>query len=234
MRIWDIDPGFLNDRSLLGEHRELHGIFSILVNHKTGYSRHPETLRWQGHLPALAVRHGLLVAEMSLRGFHHHSPLPPPSGTIVWPERDIDPPGQQYAILTEKYRTKNQGRILLPKDHQQLWASHKYSVLARSPETYRRIGPLVATGTLTLANLAGELLELLRTPPTPGRLHNSLQHLWGYVSSFSDLRLDSANPATLLKEIGRLAREQQIAYLLQSTALGELRFWCEFLSNPLA
>jgi len=27
MRIWDIDPGFLNAQSLLGEHRELHGIY---------------------------------------------------------------------------------------------------------------------------------------------------------------------------------------------------------------
>ena len=67
MRIWDIDAGFLNDQSLLGEHRELHGIHSIITNHKSGYSRHPETLRWVSHLPALEVRHGLLVEEMLLR-----------------------------------------------------------------------------------------------------------------------------------------------------------------------
>lgn len=33
MRVWDLSPGHLNDRSLLGEHRELHGIVSILANH---------------------------------------------------------------------------------------------------------------------------------------------------------------------------------------------------------
>jgi len=38
MRIWDINPGQLNDKSLLGEHRELHGIVSILVNNKSGYA----------------------------------------------------------------------------------------------------------------------------------------------------------------------------------------------------
>ena len=46
MRIWDINPGYLNRQSLLGEHRELHGIVSIIRDNKKGYSRHPETLRW--------------------------------------------------------------------------------------------------------------------------------------------------------------------------------------------
>ena len=49
MRIWDIHPGYLNNQSLLGEHRELHGIVSILVNKKKGYSQHPETKRWVGY-----------------------------------------------------------------------------------------------------------------------------------------------------------------------------------------
>jgi hypothetical protein len=44
MRIWDISPGYLNDKSLLGEHRELHGIVSILVNNKNGYAKHRETM----------------------------------------------------------------------------------------------------------------------------------------------------------------------------------------------
>lgn len=234
MRIWDIDPGFLNDRSLLGEHRELHGIFSILVNHKTGYSRHPETLRWLGRLPALAVRHGLLTAEMELRNFRHHSPLPPQSARVVWPTIYIDPPERQYAILQDKYRDKKPGRIPLPRQVQQLWANHKYSVMARSPEDYRRIGPLVAAGSLTLPDLAGELVSLLHTPPPPGRLRNTLQHLWGYVSTYTEHHPDPAEPRAMLTEIGRLAREHQVRYLLESTALGELLFWCEYLAGPLA
>ena len=57
MRIWDIDAGYLNRQSLLGEHRELHAIVSIIVNDKRGYSHHPETLRWIGRGWALAQRH---------------------------------------------------------------------------------------------------------------------------------------------------------------------------------
>jgi hypothetical protein len=48
MRIWDIPPEKLCRDHLLGEHRELHEIWSILINNKKGYARHPETLRWKG------------------------------------------------------------------------------------------------------------------------------------------------------------------------------------------
>ena len=75
MRIWDLDPGALCDRHLLGEHRELHAIWSILTTGKRGYARHPETLRWRGRLAALYARHEAEVAEMARRGFRHASPL---------------------------------------------------------------------------------------------------------------------------------------------------------------
>jgi hypothetical protein len=75
MRIWDIDPAKLCRQHLLGEHRELHAIWSILVHNKKGYSRHPETRRWQGKLKALYLRHERLVKEMQRRGYQHHSPL---------------------------------------------------------------------------------------------------------------------------------------------------------------
>jgi Pyrimidine dimer DNA glycosylase len=75
MRIWDLDPDVLCDWHLLGEHRELHAIWSILTTGKRGYASHPETLRWQGRLPALYARHEAQVAEMERRGFDHASPL---------------------------------------------------------------------------------------------------------------------------------------------------------------
>ena len=34
MCVWDVHPGYLNRQSLLGEHRELHGIASILSQDK--------------------------------------------------------------------------------------------------------------------------------------------------------------------------------------------------------
>jgi hypothetical protein len=77
MRIWDLDPARLCDRHLLGEHRELHAIWSILTTGKRGYARHPETLRWRGRLAALYGRHEEQVAEMRRRGFAHRSPLDP-------------------------------------------------------------------------------------------------------------------------------------------------------------
>ena len=75
MRIWDISPKRLCRNHLLGEHRELHAIWSVLVNGKKGYARHPETLRWRGKLKALFNRHDALVQEMSVRGYRHRSPL---------------------------------------------------------------------------------------------------------------------------------------------------------------
>jgi hypothetical protein len=32
MRVWDVNPGYLNRPSLLGEHREIHAIVSILTH----------------------------------------------------------------------------------------------------------------------------------------------------------------------------------------------------------
>jgi hypothetical protein len=75
MRIWDLDPADLCNQHLLGEHRELHAIWSILTNGKQGYARHPETLRWRDRLAALYARHDEQVREMHQRGFRHLSPL---------------------------------------------------------------------------------------------------------------------------------------------------------------
>ncbi|MGD9015630.1 MAG: pyrimidine dimer DNA glycosylase/endonuclease V [Candidatus Omnitrophota bacterium] len=75
MRIWDIAPNKLCRNHLLGEHRELHAVWVILTKHKKGYSRHPETRRWQGKLRSLYSRHQSLVKEMQQRGYAHKSRL---------------------------------------------------------------------------------------------------------------------------------------------------------------
>jgi hypothetical protein len=77
MRVWDIHPQHLCRKHLLGEHRELHGLWNILTKHGGigGYSQHPETKRWVGKLRALYNRHEALVAEFAVRGYKHHSPL---------------------------------------------------------------------------------------------------------------------------------------------------------------
>lgn len=73
MRIWDIDPGYLNRQSLLGEHCELHNMVSVTENGKKGYANHPETLRWVKYGWALNMRHKQLVCEMALRGYTDRS-----------------------------------------------------------------------------------------------------------------------------------------------------------------
>ena len=75
MRIWDVPPNELCRNHLLGEHRELHAVWSILTKGKQGYAKHPETLRWRGKLKALFKRHEKLVREMLHRGYRHKSPL---------------------------------------------------------------------------------------------------------------------------------------------------------------
>ncbi len=77
MRVWDVHPKYLCRKHLLGEHRELHGLWNILTKHKGmgGYSHHPETLRWIGKEKALFLRHEKLVKELLYRGYLHHSPL---------------------------------------------------------------------------------------------------------------------------------------------------------------
>src|SRR5688572_21657694 len=75
VRVWDVSPAYLSRQSLLGEHRELHAIYVILTEHRAGYARHPETLRWTNALGGLVARHAQLVAEMRLRGYTDRSPL---------------------------------------------------------------------------------------------------------------------------------------------------------------
>ncbi|KAF0192853.1 MAG: hypothetical protein FD165_623 [Gammaproteobacteria bacterium] len=230
MRIWDIDPGYLNRQSLLGEHRELHGIVAIVTKNKQGYARHPETLRWAGYGWALRQRHRLLAAEMALRGYTDKSPVRTRSNHGAWPQTYVDVPGRQFDILHGKYRTIEQGRIALPRNAQQLWAQHKYSVLARDTGAYRQLGRRLSarTSDRELERIARELTELLRTPPDPGGLRNALQHMWGYVADYYDgnvSNIDAWSSARLLREIRRLAMQEGVGYLTSSTALGELGVW---------
>ncbi|CAN5198923.1 pyrimidine dimer DNA glycosylase/endonuclease V [soil metagenome] len=75
MRIWDLPPSVLCRQHLLGEHRELHALWTVIAQGKSGYSQHPETKRWVGKLKALYNRHEELVQGMESRGYHHKTPL---------------------------------------------------------------------------------------------------------------------------------------------------------------
>ena len=230
MRIWDINPGYLNRQSLLGEHRELHGIVSILWQKKKGYARHPETLRWAGFGWALRQRHNLLAAEMALRGYTDRSPVMTRSRKDQWPDVHIDAPHRQFHILATKYRDREQGRIPLPASAQMLWRHHKYSVLARDQGLYKTLGPQVATAKPSddFSALADQLADILKTRPPAGGIRNALQHMWGHVSDYpsgANGKVESWSSGRLLNEIQRRALESDDMYLTKSTALSELMVW---------
>ena len=75
MRIWDVPPKILCRNHLLGEHNELHAIWSVITGNRKGYAMHPEVMRWRGRLRALYLMHDRIVAEMIRRGWKHQSPL---------------------------------------------------------------------------------------------------------------------------------------------------------------
>jgi hypothetical protein len=228
MRIWDINPGYLNRQSLLGEHRELHAIVSIIVNNKRGYAHHPETLRWASHGWAITMRHRLLAAEMALRGYTDRSPVDLPGAIGIWPSSYVDIPGDQFDILETKYQDKEQGRIPLPTTSQQLLHQHKYSVLARDVTTYQILGKTISElrDKQQFYESALRLTQLLQQRPTVGGIRNALQHMWGYVSKHNPVdgrTIESWTPIQLLEEIQK--RSMTSSYILASTALSELQVW---------
>jgi hypothetical protein len=103
VRVWDVSPSILCRQHLLGEHRELHAIWSVLVQGKKGYAKHPETLRWRGKLRALFARHEALVEEMTRRGFSHRSPLAESEATgEEVQDAFLNPVEEQLKILKNK------------------------------------------------------------------------------------------------------------------------------------
>lgn len=167
MRVWDVSPGYLNARSLLGEHVELHAIHSILARGLAGYARHPEVLRWKGRLAALGRRHEWLCAEMTLRGFAHRSPLRAIAAAAPsWPDVFLLAPGDQLRLLRRKYRGRSRGRIPLPRSPAALWRQHELSVLARGPRLRAALARRVRDG-LSIDELALRLVLVLRRPAVP-------------------------------------------------------------------
>ena len=227
MRIWDVAAGYLSRGSLLGEHRELHGLHAVVTHGRRGYSRHPETLRWVDALSGLAWRHAHLAAEMRLRGYVDRTPLAVDRAAAAWPSTFVTEPYAQIRLLRAKYVGREKGRIPLPASPQQLWAQHKYSVMARDPESYRRFGRVAAALRTSsgMDALTRDLVLLLREPPPPARLVNALEHMWGYVrrsAAADERRAVDGSPATLLAAIQQVAQRTREPYLLGSTALSEL------------
>ena len=103
MRIWDIPANKLCTKHLLGEHCELQTLWNILIQNKSGFSRHPETLRWKGKLAALYLRHEELVIELKKRNYQHKSDLNTVFATgLSIQEKFVDSYDEQVEILKHK------------------------------------------------------------------------------------------------------------------------------------
>ena len=222
MRIWDVHPGYLDRQRLLGEHRELHGVVSIVHKGLSGYARHPETRRWLGCGWALRHRHRLLAREM---GYRERTSLRLRSSPGHWPSTFVDAPAEQFALLAAKYGEESAGRIPLPRTSHELWSHHKYSVLARDQAAYRALGRRVGTlrGREGFEELALELTNWLRTPPTAGNLLNTLQHMAGHLDTPIDPKCTTT--AGRMKALERQAAVERQPYLVTQTALTELSAW---------
>jgi hypothetical protein len=228
MRVWDVDPGYLNRHSLLGEHREIHAILSIVTNDKKGYARHPETLRWKDRLGALKHRHDLVVSEMQLRGYRHHSPVPV-QGSSSWPDEFVDPPGRQFAILEHKYVDREPGRIPLPRTVEELWAHHRFSIIARDPE-YRfpaRQARVQSPHGASFEQLAHDLVQMLRRRPPERELMHALALMWDHIAGLALARYVDMqdDPEALITAARKLSTEHHVLPLLESTALSDLHTW---------
>lgn len=232
MRIWDVSPAYLNRQSLLGEHRELHGLVSVLINNKKGYSRHPETLRWVDHGWAITMRHRMIAEEMALRGYKDRTPvLIGNNKEGVFPAIYIDNPYNQFKILESKYVDKEQGRLPLPKNAQQIWAQHKYSIMARDVNLYKILGQTVSAmkSTDDFSELVDLLYDKMKIIPNTGGVTNALQHMWGYISEQVEedigRNITNCSLRELLQHIQCYALSTKKAYLINSVSLSELGVW---------
>ena len=87
MRMWMVNPKFLSNKRLLGEHGEIHKFrHSFVKKHKMSGRFSPivqiEPLRMQ-------ERHDEIVKEMLSRGMNHNSPYEQPDVSYLWRYLDL-------------------------------------------------------------------------------------------------------------------------------------------------
>ncbi|ABC33279.1 hypothetical protein HCH_06646 [Hahella chejuensis KCTC 2396] len=214
--LFDIDPGYLSLPQLQHQLNMLQGA----IRKPEKIQQDPHLKSWRGHVDALMTMYNLVVSEINLR---QNSTLPyiHASGeSLIWPARPGIPVEEQWP------QAEAGARLPSPRNDQALWAQHKYSVMARNQGMYQSLGRAVAAREIGLGDLAEELVAALRVPPPLGGLRNAVWHMWGYISQFSQLKPDNTPLPTVFREIQLLAGKHQSAYLLNSTALGELAYWC--------
>lgn len=222
---FDVDAGLLDDELLAEQMRLLVGLVS--QDRSVGINGRMPVL-WQGHEDALALRLNQLMAEMVLRGKAVPGYVAITSESLLWPALDPRSLVAQLGVIRDRAGDGKPGRIRVPRNDHELWATYKYSVLARNTRAYQNFGHRVASRSVPMEMLWASMISATRVAPSPGGIRNALQHMWGYVSGQATVNPQTDDLAGLADHIQTLAGEHQVSYLLNSTALSELRVWLLF------
>lgn len=220
--LFDVDAGLLDDELLAEQMRLLTGLIS--QDRSAGVNPRMPAL-WQGHEDALALRLNQLMTEMVLRGKAIPGYVAVTPESLLWPALDPRSLAAQLEVIGDRAGAGKPGRIRVPRNDHELWATYKYSVLARNTRAYQNFGQRVASRSLPLEMLWASMINATRVAPSPGGIRNALQHMWGYVSGHASVNPQTDDLAGLANHIQALAAEHQVSYLLNSTALAELRVW---------
>jgi Pyrimidine dimer DNA glycosylase len=103
LRVWDLPPADLCRQHLLGQHNEIHALWTVITQNRAGYANHPETQRWRTHLRALYNVHNATADEMTTRNYNHRSPLDESQATGSGTQTDfVDSIERQRELLKEK------------------------------------------------------------------------------------------------------------------------------------
>jgi uncharacterized protein (TIGR02328 family) len=99
MRIWHPKLiKYIDNKRLLGQHHEIHGLYTIATKNRKAYRNHP-LVKWAINFPKwLYSYHNVVANEMIRRNFNHKSPLIPPINTPYNNIRLHPYPGNPYTI----------------------------------------------------------------------------------------------------------------------------------------
>lgn len=220
--LFEVDAGLLDDKLLAEQMRLLVGL--VGQDRTAGVSSRVPPL-WQGHEDALALRLNQMISEMTLRGKATPGAVAITSESLLWPALDPRALVAQLEVIRDRAEAGKLGRIRLPRNDHELWATYKYSVLARNTRAYQNFGQRVASRSVPVEMLWASMINTTRVAPSPGGIRNALQPMWGYVSGHATVNPQTDDLAGLANHIQTLAAEHQVSYLLNSTALSELRVW---------
>ncbi len=220
--IWTISPAYFSDDDLLRE-------FCDLMKRKRNKDSEIDDF-YASNIDFLYYRLRTINSELRFRKIA----LLHEDNSVKLNSFDIDSsaahPSIQFKMLAEKYGDKKEARISLPKNSQQLWSHHKYSIMARNITLYKSIGKKVSVndGADAFDDISMLLSSELTKRPKEGMIRNALQHMWGYISDVSDIDNSIINKLSLLEmlhEIQHCVTKSNQEYLYSQTALSELEIW---------